>query len=439
MKDRAYSNATSVDLWNALSKASGNDIGKLANLWINQPGFPIVSVASSCDASGARTIKLSQQRFLLEGSDSAHQRWNIPLRLRIGADGQAQSVLLTEEGQTLAAGRCDQALSINANADGFFRTAYDSATLRTNTQQFRKLPAGDRIAMLDDQWAQVENGTQPLSDYLALAAAQGDDPNERAWSQIMEALSVVEHAERGTAGHAAFVAYASELLKPVATRLGWQPAAEETAGVQRLRRNVLARLGAWGDKSVVAEARKRFAAFVADPKALSPDDQATILTIVSQNADAATFTQLHAIAKASANETEVRRYYPILMRVRDPQLAAQAAAIALSPEIPPQADVLRLGLVFGLNEENPQLSWKTFTENVDKLTAPNPGSRPNVLAKNIPGVYWNSVPLDQMSNWITGRIDAGMKETLASSLTLARFRLHEQERLQQQAKQITGG
>jgi aminopeptidase N len=436
MKDRAYSNATSIDLWNALSKASGNDIGALAHSWINQPGFPIVSVASSCDAAGARTIKLSQQRFLMQGSDPAQPHWTVPLRLRIGAGGTPQSVLLTEDGQTLAAGRCDEALSLNAGADGFFRTAYDAATLRTNTQQFRSLPPGDRIALLDDQWAQVENGTKPLSDYLALAAAMGDDLNERAWNQVIDVLSMIEHTERGTSGHAAYVAYANGLLKPVAARLGWQPAADETAGVQRLRRTVLSRLGAWGDQDVVAEARRRFAAFVADRKAIAPDDQGMILTIVAQNADAATFDQLHAIAKTSANETEVRRYYPLLMRVRDPQLAQRAAAIALSPEIPPQANVLRLGMVFGLNEESPQLSWKTFTENVDALTAPNPGNRPNVLAKNAPNVYWDSVPLDQMSNWIKAHIDAGMTQTLDNSMDYARFRVNEKTRLQQAANGI---
>ncbi len=439
MKDRAYSNATSVDLWNALSKASGNDIGALAHLWIDQPGFPIVSVAASCDADGKRTISLSQQRFLLQGSDAAQQHWTVPLRLRIGADGQPQSLLLTEPGQRVAAGRCDQALSINAGADGFFRSAYDATTLRTNALQFRSLPAGDRIALLDDQWAQVEQGTQPLASYLALASALGDELNERAWNQIIDALSTVEQAERGTAGHAAYLAYASALLKPVATRLGWQPAAGETAGVQRLRRSVIGRLGAWGDRDIVAQARQRFAAFLQDRASITPDDQGMILTIVAQNADAATFAQLHALAKNAANETEVRRYYPLLMRVRDPQLAAQAADIALSPEIPAQAEVLRLGLVFALNDAHPQLSWQTFIANVDRLTASNPGNRPAVLAKNAPGVYWNSVPLPQMADWLKAHLDAGMTATLEDNLAYARFRLNEKARLVEAANQITGG
>jgi aminopeptidase N len=438
MKARAYSNATSADLWNALSAASGRDIGALANIWIQQPGFPLVSVAASCDAQGARTITLSQKRFLLQGDDSANPHWNIPLRVRVGAGGAPQSLLLTHDGQTAPAGRCDQPLSVNAQTDGFYRVAYDAGTLRTNTQHFGSLPDGDRIALLDDQWALVENGSHTLADYLALATAMGNDLDERAWNQIIEALGTIERAERGTPGHDAYVSYARSILKPVAARLGWQKVETESPGVQRLRRSVISHLGAWGDQDIVAEARKRFAGFVADRNSISPDDQSMILTIVAQNADGATFEQLHAVAKAARNETEVRRFYPVLMRARDPQLAARAAAIALSPEIPPQADVLRMSLVFALNDEHPQLSWTTFTDNIDVLTAANPGNRPNVFSKTTPNVFWNSVPLDQMTAWIKTHVSEGMAQTVANSLENARFKLNEKTMLVDAADKLTG-
>ncbi|MGH7326868.1 MAG: M1 family metallopeptidase [Polyangiaceae bacterium] len=44
MRARAFSNADGSDLWNALSAASGQDIAALANAWITQPGYPVVSV-----------------------------------------------------------------------------------------------------------------------------------------------------------------------------------------------------------------------------------------------------------------------------------------------------------------------------------------------------------------------------------------------------------
>ncbi|HEY4972052.1 MAG TPA: M1 family metallopeptidase, partial [Steroidobacteraceae bacterium] len=70
MKAHAFSNATTVDLWNALGAASHRNIGAIAADWTQQGGFPLVSVSASCDAGGARSITLSQQRFLLSGTDT---------------------------------------------------------------------------------------------------------------------------------------------------------------------------------------------------------------------------------------------------------------------------------------------------------------------------------------------------------------------------------
>ena len=441
MKARQYSNATSTDLWNALGAASGRDVAALARDWIEQPGFPVVAARAECDAGGARTLVLSQSRFLLYDRDKekTQPHWAIPLRMRLGSDGAPQSVLLERDGQRVAAGRCDQALSLNADADGFYRVAYDGGLLDLNTRHFPTLPDGDRIALLDDQWALVENGTRPLASYLALASAMGERVNERAWNQILGALDTIERAERGTPGHDAFVAYARKLVKPVASRMGATAAVGETAGEQRLRRNLVAHLGAWGDQDVVADARKRFAAFVADRASLAPDEQAAVLTVVAQNADAATFEQLHAVARGAKNETEVRRFYPILMRVRDPQLAEQAARIALSPEIPPQADVLRLNLVLTLANEHPKLSWSTFTSQLDALTAANPDGRPTVLAKVAPEVFWSGIPLDTLQSWIRAHVEPGMSGTLDDSLQTARFRLDQKTRLVEAADRVVGG
>jgi aminopeptidase N len=432
MKVHAFSNANSTDLWNTLSAASGRDVGAIAAGWIEQPGFPLVSVDVACDAAGMRSITLTQRRFLLRGSAPAPLQWNVPLLIRSGADAEPKPYLMSQA-QTTDAGRCDEPLSVNAGAVGYYRVAYDEPTLKLDTAKFGSLPDGDRIALLDDQWALVEAGQQKLAAYLALAAAMGDDLDERAWNQIDGALETIEYDERGTPGHAAFAAYARAILRPVADRLGWDAKPDESPGRQRLRRTVILDLGNWGDQQIMAEARKRFAAFVADHGAVSPDDQGMLLTLVARNADATTFEQLHAIAKAAANETELRRYYAALMQVQDPQLAAQAAQIAMSPEIPPQAAVIRLGLVSGLDDANPQLSWTTFSQNTDALMAPQGRYAPLRLAQSIPDIYWNALPLDQLEAWVKAHVPAEMADNVARGMEAARFKFEEKGELVQAA------
>ena len=83
---------------------------------------------------------------------------------------------------------------------GIFGSSTTIPCCTSITRQFAALPSGDRIAVLDDQWALVESGAQPLASYLGLVAAVGTDTNERVWTQIADALGTIEYDERGTPG-----------------------------------------------------------------------------------------------------------------------------------------------------------------------------------------------------------------------------------------------
>lgn len=431
IKARAFSNATTADLWNGLSAASGQNIGRIAADWTEQAGFPLVRVAAHCNA-GRRTLSLSQQRFFLTAPsepklETVH--WSVPLQVRAAPGEAPRALLLTHDGQQVVAGSCQEPLSVDAGAIGYYRVQYDPATLAINTRGFGTLPDGDRIAMLDDQWALVQSRSAPLGSYLALAEHMGGDLDTRAWDQITAALGTIEFDERGSAGHDAFAAYARSIIKPLETRLGWNSKAGETADLQKLRRTAIEDLGAWGDAQVIAEARQRFAAFVHDRSTISPDDQPMILGVVARYADAATFDQLHTLAKQAQDEAEKSRLYRALVLVRDPRLARQAANIALSPEIPPQLQTLRLQMFFLMSRERPKLAWATFSGNVGPLLSPFGSLAPLFEAQYVPQIFWDSTPLDQMQAWLKAHVPAEMGPQVAKGMEGARFQVAEKAQL----------
>jgi aminopeptidase N len=429
MKARAFSNATSADLWNALSAASGKNVGEIASSWTEQPGFPLVSVKSQCDAGGARTITLSQKRFILgggtdaKGSATKDQRWSVPLQVRIGEDEMTQSVLLTQDKQSVSAGRCDQALSVNANAIGYFRAKYDASALAANTRDFGRMRDADRIVLLDDQWALAGSGLSPLSNYLALAASMGSDMDPRAWVQISGALQAIEFAERQTPGHDAFVKYARSILKPAFDVVGWDAKPGESPSIQELRQSLIADLGQWGDPSVIAEAHKRFQAFVKDRKAIAPDNQGSILNVVAHDADETTFNQLYAIAKSGKDQIELQRYFLALANVSDPKLAERVVKIALSADIPPESDSLRLNLVASLSNEHQHLSWQTLTTNLEVLTKAQTTFAPLVIAQYMPQVYWSGIPLQEIDAFARAHVPKEMSDVVDRGMESARYQL----------------
>jgi aminopeptidase N len=419
MKGRAYSNATAADLWNALGRASGKNVPAVAAPWIEKPGFPLVQVTAACDSSGNRSVTLSQKRFLMNGGSANATLWQVPLRIRTGTAAPFDLLLDTQD-QKIAAGRCDEALSVNADAVGYYRVQYDADTLAVNTRLLSSAVDGDRIALLDDQWALVGSGEASLQSFLALASCMGADRDARAWQQIARALAIIEYAERGSPGAKAFAAYARALIKPVADQLGWDALPTETPDAGDLRDTLLRDLSRWGDQATVDEARRRFAAFVKDPHSLSADAQATLLAIVGQNADAATFAQLHTLAKGAKDDTSLERCYVALARVRDPDLARQVVQIALSDELPPQANTLSLRLIVALAREHPRLSWDTYIANQDQLMkAISSTERPLVVAQQTPAAYWDALPLDQLEAWVRANIPKGASDNLARGMETA--------------------
>jgi aminopeptidase N len=408
LRAHAYGNATSTDLWNALRAATGVDVAPFARGWTQQPGFPLVSVHASCDPSGARTIALTQQRFLIGGgTDPERATWVIPLHVRAGF-GDARLVVLHGAGASVAAGRCDEPLSVNAGGTGFYRVAYDPATLAVDTLAFAALPAAERIALLDDQWALASSGMAPLASYLALASAAGDERDERderVWAQILGALDAIARAERGTPGEASYLAFARRIAAPLARRIGWDPIAGEPSADRALRPLVLERLGDWNDPSTLAEARARFKRIGGDAATLAePDLRGVVLRLVARSADATTFDAIDAMARASTDPDEQTRLFDALMRVRDPDLAARALQIALSSEIPPALEGDRAGFVLAVADAYPGRVWPAFVAHSRALLAPLASTGPEFAAAAVPTTFWRAVPLPVIATWLNANL-----------------------------------
>jgi hypothetical protein len=117
------------------------------------------------------------------------------------------------------------------------------------------------------------------------------------------------------------------------------------------------------------------------------------------------------------------------MDVGDPQLATQAASIALSAEIPPQGARWRLLLVQRLAAQHHELAWSTFSNNAEMLLAPNPKFAPLIMAQYVPVFFWDCVPLDRLEVWVRTHVPAEMSANIARGMETARFNVTEKDAL----------
>jgi aminopeptidase N len=440
MRKHAYSNATTADLWNALTAAGKKDVGALAKAWTEQPGYPLVTVTASCDAAGNRTVALAQQRFLLDGAPDAKTVWNVPVGIASGNGAPAYVLLTAAQQSAIPAGRCGEPLRANAGGIGYYRVAYDAPTFETNRKAFTALPDDDKIAMLYDQWALVRVGRAPLASFMALASGMGSDRNATAWDTIVTALTALERDTRGSADHDAVVAYASNLVRPVAASLGWDAPSGESVQTGELRRTLLTALGAWGDPATVTEARARFTRLAADPASVPTDLQSTLVGIVGANADAATFDTLHGLAQSTKDPVLAARYRAALMRVRDPQLAERALAIAVSNEIPPQQSSSRFGYVAVIAERHPKLAWSFFKAHGAELTGKLSSFEKILsLGSGVPNTFWDAATPDEIESWLKGNLPPNAADYIAKGMANARTAAGIRARLRSEAHAFTGG
>jgi aminopeptidase N len=243
-------------------------------------------------------------------------------------------------------------LLLNAGQAGYFRTLYPEAQVAQLRGGFGKLATIDQLGLMNDIWALGMAGEQPLSDYLDLAAAVPAGAAPELWQEVAGALGSIDYYYEGDAAHqAAFRKYALATLQPVFARLGWEGKDGESEPTRQLRTSLIGALSGLGDKAVIAEAQRRYAA---GGEAVPVVLRRVILGIVARNADAATWDKLHAQAKAETTPLIKDQLYGLLASAKDDALAQRALDLALTDE--PGA-TNSAGMIARVSGEHPDMAF----------------------------------------------------------------------------------
>jgi len=378
MKEHAYSNATSADLWHALDAVSGKLIGALASPYAAQPGVPLVIADSRC-VDGEQRIALKQDRFTVRDPVAQPLRWQVPVRFGL-PDGTGATVLLDGETE-IAAGRCGEAVKLNLGDVGYYRVRYDAAMQGALARRLVSMAPADRVNLLADAWALTEANRNPPSAYFELADQLAGDDHRSVADQLIRTLTRVYRLERGRPGQAAFAAHARATLRPLFDRIGWQAVAGEPTDHALLRARLIRTLGDFGDEAVLAEARRRFDAFLQDAASLPPNLRDAVTHLVGRGADRATYETLLGLGRKSTNTEERVRYYSALAGALDPALARETLAIALTDELP--ADVSRRLISWVADGEHPDFALEFVKNNFETLATKHGSSFRNTFVSNL--------------------------------------------------------
>ncbi len=362
MAAHKYSNTTSQDLWNALEKASGKPVGQLASDWTTQPGFPLIQVEQACE-NGKRKVTLSQQQFRVDEPAAGQRQWHVPLQVGT-VNGRAMYTLLSTPSATFEQGGCDGTLVVDPYSVGFFRIQYDPHSFQALSAQAPKLPDPTRLKLLTDTWALVSAGRLPLDSYLKLVRQYQHEPRLAVWQSISGNLGSLYNLARNEPEQPLIGRFINEFAAPKMRELGWDEKAGEPGEDKRLRALLAMALAQTGDAEAIAQARQRFARYLADPASVNPSLAEFVLRTAGRYADAATYDAIARRTMETGSTEERNRLGRALTSARDPALAARTLALAISPDMPPS---LAEHMVADVGREHTAQAWDFAVQHREAL------------------------------------------------------------------------
>jgi len=377
MKKHREKNATADDLWSALAEASGQPILELANGWIRQTGYPLVTVSEQ-----QGKIKLSQRRFFSDPQATPEPtQWLVPVVLRLG--DREQRVLLSQKEEIVEPSTKFDWVLGNVGARGFYRTAYDPELLRRLIGVLPELRPEERMGLVSDQWALVRAGAIPkeaLKGFLHLLAGLHEEEDHVVLDEVVGRLSYLEHRCVADADRTPFQTWIRSLFAGPGAELGWEPRAGE-GDERRLRRAAVQRALALvaRDPAAISAALEQYQRYLAK-HSVDPNLLDIVVAAAARTADARRFDELKSHAAAELDPAAKRRYLHALAMVEHHELVPRAVELALDDFVQMQDFASYLGTLLA-NRATREAAWHLMQSRWDAVR--KKGDSPMILRRMV--------------------------------------------------------
>ena len=368
MQRHREQNAVARDLWRALEEASRREVERVAQAWIEKPGFPLVSIRR--DGGGA-ALAIRQERFFADPRIRPERRkaaWPLPLVVKRQSENGSEidRFLVNRAAQkiSLPVSRPPRWIFGNAAAGGFYRVLHDPADHAALVERLTQvLSPVERLALVGDQWALVRADRATVESFLEIADALGDETDYDVLDGVAAPLGLIDEQILEGELQGKFRAWLARRFGPQLDALGWTAAADED-DAQRLRRAAIVRLlGAVAESPpVLAEAHLRLEGYLADRSSLEPNLADPVVGLAARAGDANLYQRYRELIGAARTPQERRRFLLNLASFRRPELIARTLEATLESEIPTQ-DVAFLFMRLFSNPAGRQPAWRFFTRN----------------------------------------------------------------------------
>jgi puromycin-sensitive aminopeptidase len=297
LKQHAYGNTDTVDLWAALEQASGKPVREFMHAWTSQPGFPIVQATAR-----ENELQLKQHCFCLNPAAKKNEElWPVPLN----GQPDLENAVLNKGNANFALKKASSSYWLNDGHSGFYRTIYDAAHTAQLGELVKagKLDEIDRLGLLSDAGEAAKAGYLPTVDVLNLLANYADEDSNVVWDIIVGLLGSIRFVMDDAQLRRAMKPFMRELVAKQLDRLGWEPKKNEPYFDSLLRPTILGLASLADEPAVVKEALKRFKA-AKKSEDITPDLRGVVYGTAARKGAQAEFDKLLKFHNTSPSSEE---------------------------------------------------------------------------------------------------------------------------------------
>ncbi len=360
--EHAYGNTTGADLWAALGKASGKDIAAFMNPWLEQSGFPVVSITQTNTG-----IQLAQEQFLDNPAKAdPARRWPIPL---FASDPALPDLLDTKE--LSLTNKLSNVPTINTAARGHYIVRYATDAQKKaviDMVSSQQLGEADRLMLLNSGSMLARAGYEPYSNILAMLGAYEHEASEPVWDMI--ALIVGEtrrFIDLDESLETSIKALIRRIIAKQYKRLGWIEKPSEPAADQKLRATIIG-LGAYAEEpAIIKKSLELFETYQKSPEKVPAELRGIAFTVPIKQQTPGAFRYLLELHDGTQNSDLKADICGALTATRSATDAATLLARLKNAKIIKPQDADRWLIYLLRNRYVKQTAWDWMVDNWDWL------------------------------------------------------------------------
>ena len=229
-----YDNTNSSDLWDSLSKASGQPLNEMLPYWIKEEGYPSVSISIN-DSS----LLLEQKRFLLKDIKIENSNKPIPVSIKFLDTDEKFNLILDQTNEKIDIEEKGEVPLVNSGGWGFYHVFYDEKVFNEILNNFEKLDQLEKYRLLEDRWMQFKKHSHKLSaeeviNFLKFLLFYKDEKDEDIWNYIGSIIATLSYiANQNKAEN--FKEFVDKLTLPLSSELGVEVNSDDDPEIKELR------------------------------------------------------------------------------------------------------------------------------------------------------------------------------------------------------------